>query len=286
MSRWTGRRRWLLVCVASFGVGPAFRAIEGIRQPDTTSFQGASPAVVPVWEGERLPSVAFVVTCKRSHQLADDPILFPGKSGASHLHSFYGNITTKADSDLESMLTGATSCDESLDSAAYWVPSPAPDIMRAYYDAGSADPSTVVAYWPGMKAIAGDPQVSEPGVKIAAFRCGEVGDGPDATRWFASPPSRCSSGQPIVRYTFGQCESVDDQRLAECAPGDAPRYVRLRLLMQFKGFAHSLGPHADFWNTWDQDQLEKLVAVCVRGERKSNLQIKQCRLPGTGPAIG
>ena len=55
-----------------------------------------------------------------------------------------------------------------------------------------------------------------------------------------------------------------------------------------KALTTSAGPparlHADFWNAWDAEVLNQLVAVCIRGERASNREIKRCRGPGTGPA--
>jgi hypothetical protein len=40
----------------------------------------------------------FSLLCDFSHQLADDPFMFPGQPGGSHLHQFTGNVTTNADS--------------------------------------------------------------------------------------------------------------------------------------------------------------------------------------------
>ena len=42
----------------------------------------------------KLRGVNFVSACTFSHAAADDPIVFPGRSGASHHHSFVGNATT------------------------------------------------------------------------------------------------------------------------------------------------------------------------------------------------
>jgi hypothetical protein len=38
------------------------------------------------------------ILCTIDHQRADDPIVHPGQPGASHMHSFYGNTSTKASS--------------------------------------------------------------------------------------------------------------------------------------------------------------------------------------------
>lgn len=48
----------------------------------------------------------FVVRCGYSHSLPDDPIVFPGQQGASHLHDFFGNTATDAFSTQASLLAG------------------------------------------------------------------------------------------------------------------------------------------------------------------------------------
>ena len=70
----------------------------------------------------RLRGVNFVSSCTFSHRAPDDPIVFFGKPGASHDHSFVGNTETNASSTLESLLAGATTCQRPGDTAAYWMP--------------------------------------------------------------------------------------------------------------------------------------------------------------------
>src|SRR5438128_12610277 len=43
-----------------------------------------------------LQGVNFVENCAFSHRAPDDPIVFPGKPGLSHDHSFVGNESTDA----------------------------------------------------------------------------------------------------------------------------------------------------------------------------------------------
>lgn len=38
----------------------------------------------------------FLAECPYTHRAPDDPIVFPGLPGASHMHSFFGNDTTHA----------------------------------------------------------------------------------------------------------------------------------------------------------------------------------------------
>lgn len=73
-----------------------------------------------------LTAQATTVTehCQKSHELPDDPIVFPGQPGASHLHVFAGNRTTNAFSTPQSLAANpATTCgDQPQDASGYWVP--------------------------------------------------------------------------------------------------------------------------------------------------------------------
>ena len=45
-------------------------------------------------------SIGWLLVCRPSHTLPDDPIKFPGQPGASHLHDFWGNASTTGSSTL------------------------------------------------------------------------------------------------------------------------------------------------------------------------------------------
>jgi hypothetical protein len=64
----------------------------------------------------------FYANCRFSHTNDDDPIVFPGKPGKSHPHTFFGNVSTDASSTLASLGAAETTCKPSADKAAYWVP--------------------------------------------------------------------------------------------------------------------------------------------------------------------
>jgi hypothetical protein len=53
--------------------------------------------------------------------LMDDPIVFPGRPGASHMHDFFCNAQTTASSTYLQMVAAPTSC-PSGDAAGYWAP--------------------------------------------------------------------------------------------------------------------------------------------------------------------
>ncbi len=96
---------------ATCGTGRASNAL--LREPDgfTGSFNGL---------GE------VRLTCGVSHHAYDDPIVFPGQSGASHLHTFFGNAGTNANSTYESLRAepkGSTCAGGAANKSAYWFPS-------------------------------------------------------------------------------------------------------------------------------------------------------------------
>src|SRR6185369_4163416 len=66
----------------------------------------------------------FVLRCPYSHSLPDDPIVFPGQPGVSHLHDFLGNTSTDAFSTYGSMTlsSATTTCPPTTgDTSGYWI---------------------------------------------------------------------------------------------------------------------------------------------------------------------
>jgi hypothetical protein len=89
----------------------------------------------------------FRFMCKPSHISKDDPVVYPGQPGASHLHMFWGNTGTNASSTYQSLrTTGQSTCDNRgtdtpLNRSAYWMPAMLdgaghvvlPDMINTYY---------------------------------------------------------------------------------------------------------------------------------------------------------
>jgi len=231
----------------------------------------------------------FVVECELSHVAADDPILYPGAAGASHLHAFFGNTSLNASSTLEELLVSSTSCENAQDTAAYWVPVLiddgevlAPTYSVAYYRAGlDVDVSTVQAYPPGLVMIAGDPLAVEPQpVSVVAWSCGN-----GSLRAILPPvcPRRaglhldvtfpdCWDGRNLdvpghrghVRYSSGgQCPDTH--------PVPIPQLIFSAIYPVFGDVSHMrlasgslLTGHADFVNSWNQEVIEGEVELCLR----------------------
>ena len=123
----------------------------------------------------------FNATCTYSHSAKDDPIVFPGLAGASHLHTFIGNNSTNANTTDESLLAlTASSCDPVQDHSAYWVPSliengqdVQPRQVIVYYGSLLADTTKTVPMPQGLRMIAGNSklQVPTPAGSVNAFYC-------------------------------------------------------------------------------------------------------------------
>lgn len=85
---------------------------------------------------------AFRFICEAGQILADDPIVYPGQPGKSHLHQFYGNLAANAYSTYQSLRTrGDSTCLNKLNRSGYWMPAMfdgkgnvvQPDYVAIYY---------------------------------------------------------------------------------------------------------------------------------------------------------
>jgi hypothetical protein len=98
---------------------------------------------------------AFRFICNPGQVLADDPIVYPGQPGASHLHQFYGNTGANAFSTYSSLRqTGQSTCMSPVNRSAYWMPAMLDgkgNVVR---------PDYVVIYY--KRKPASDPTVSDP----------------------------------------------------------------------------------------------------------------------------
>jgi hypothetical protein len=85
---------------------------------------------------------AFRFLCSAGQVLADDPIVYPGQPGKSHLHQFFGNTAANANSTYNSLrTTGQSTCQSPVNRSGYWVPAlldgrgnvVRPDVVAVYY---------------------------------------------------------------------------------------------------------------------------------------------------------
>ena len=119
-------------------------------------------------------SGAFRTTCDLAKFAFDDPIVFPGQPGASHLHAFFGNTAIDPNSTPETITaSGPSTCrGGTLNRTGYWVPAlfdsrtgevqtPAAGVF--YYKTGyGIDPKVVQPFPAGLRMIAGNKLATGP----------------------------------------------------------------------------------------------------------------------------
>ena len=117
--------------------------IEGLT-PIASNFDPASELVSNSIPSSAAPDVvgAFRFICMPGHLKSDDPIVYPGQPGKSHLHQFFGNDTTDSNSTYASLrAAGNSTCMSPLNRSAYWMPAVLnglgkvvrPDYVSIYY---------------------------------------------------------------------------------------------------------------------------------------------------------
>lgn len=134
----------------------------------------------------------FLADCPFSHRLPDDPIIYPGLPGASHMHSFFGSRVTDAHTDLADLQVGATNCNPSTDVSSYWVPT-------FYVNDQPVEPTIVTFYYLGEGVrddIIANIQPLPLGLRIVA------GNAAPPARTSPSPAGRaCTTTRPARRRT-------------------------------------------------------------------------------------
>lgn len=236
----------------------------------------------------RLKGVNFVSRCAFSHSAPDDPIVYPGRPGLSHDHSFVGNTTTNASSSLSSLLAGATTCERPGDTAAYWMPTlfvdaqpVTPTFAQIYYRRRTM--RHVEAFPPGFRMIAGSSKATAPqALRITYWNCGADG----GVRPTSSVPTCPDAGRHALRLhvTFPSCwdgknlDSTDHQShvaypvSGRCPARFAHALPQISLIYRYPvtgagnvslASGSEFSAHADFFNAWRQSDLQALVAGCL-----------------------
>lgn len=241
-----------------------------------------------VISGPQGEDAQFIVSCDFSHAAQDDPIVHPGQPDASHLHVFFGNTATDAFSTTASLVGGETSCDQPLDTAAYWAPALfrgdemlEPIAATAYYRAGvGMDPSVVEPYPAGLMMVAGNARATEPQpLSIVAWGCGVGSER-------STVPIPCPETRALrMMITFQDCwdganlDSADHHaHVAYSSGGACPAshpvpIPQLQFVVEYPVWGDVsdlvlasggvLTGHADFMNAWDQQKLETEVRLCL-----------------------
>jgi len=162
---------------------------------------------------------SFLVKCEFSHRAQVDPIVDFGKTTSFHMHDFFGNTTTNANSTYNTLRAGGTTCDDPGDKAAYWIPRVSwtdssgkktdltASITRFYYRLGAKSPNVDVNPHPALDTN-GDGQLDD-GLKIVTVQGKNVEWRCFNGTWSTTPPKQCSNGKLVVRVKFPDCLQVD-----------------------------------------------------------------------------
>jgi hypothetical protein len=232
----------------------------------------------------------FRVSCPYSHSRSDDPIVYPGQPGASHLHDFFGNRTVDAFSDESSLRAGTTTCSTSDDLSGYWEPEmyvdgksrPAPKMTIYYVGNAATEPMPS-----GIEMVAGDSHAM--GLQSTSILQWTCGDGtPKRTKpynckpWLKVDPGgvtalvkfpTCWDGSGLTRDHVaykgkgGNCpagfgHSIPLVRMflktGVFNPLDANHHVRISFS---SGKHYTL--HGDFFSAWDQARMNSLTHNCI-----------------------
>jgi hypothetical protein len=166
--------------------GNGWIPVDDAWKKQVSAYQATKPDRAPADAGN-LPE--FRADCEYSHRRADDPIVFPGLPGASHMHSFVGNKAVDANTRAGDLMTfTATTCKPVQDHSAYWVPTlydnktgkPVETTgFRVYYRSLQKSATGQMPMPNGLRMIAGDAKKKVPTPRGAQgqFYCAFYGPG-------------------------------------------------------------------------------------------------------------
>lgn len=179
--------------------------------------------------GTAAPDVvgAFRFICAPGHLAYNDPLVYPGQEGASHLHQFFGNLEADHNSTFESLRkSGESTCSSDLNRSAYWIPAlldgkgnvVTPDHAGVYYKRRpAADPwyeqyDNMPARLPrGLSYIFGwdATRASEPQDNHTGFRC--IGNGKLYSGTMTEALAQCEAGARfLVQISAPGCWNGSD----------------------------------------------------------------------------
>ena len=160
----------------------------------------------------------FRVVCGASHMSNDDPLVYPNQPGAAHHHTFFGNTSINAKSDLNNLASiGNSTCGGGImNRSGYWAPSMIntttntpiePDFAIFYYKAGGTPGALIKAPPKGLKMIAGNPKGNTSASGMSSYTCIPPNDGIARPfyGWYKSIPA-CEVGWEMdMSVGFNQC---------------------------------------------------------------------------------
>jgi hypothetical protein len=265
----------------------------GAGAPASAKVPGSGFRVIAATAPDYPEHVDWVTVCKPVKAAMDDPIVFPGKPGASHMHTFSGNLGVTAFSYASQLLGAPTNCTNSGDHASYWMPTlyvkgkaVAPYVTRIYYRAGTFTGASIRSIPFGLRMLAGNAMAVTPQKSnIAGWHCRLEGQG--AVTGKSAVPPQCP-GQSLLEASvvFPNCwdgknlDSVDHRSHMAYAVKyhcDAAHPVQIPQVTIAERFTPGttygtltlasmnspLTLHADFLDAWKQSDMDLLVARCI-----------------------
>jgi len=245
---------------------------------------------------------SFREPCAFSHMSFDDPIVYPGQLGKAHLHSFFGNTGSGANTTAANLATSgnSTCAGGTANRTSYWVPAmidtrtgtpikPSNSIFYYKTGANGVSPASVQALPQGLRMVSGNPNNFLP---EGPARYGCVGLGNDY--WAGSSIPVCAAGQDLImEVAFPQCwdgvnlDSPDHiSHMANPSKGlcpashpvavpvisfeihytvtatDAPGKWRLSSDSYDSNLPGGLSGHGDWFNGWDPAIMSTFIKNC------------------------
>jgi hypothetical protein len=259
-----------------------------VGQAITMGVESVGALPIPI-VGQGGSSGSFYSRCGFSHRLPDDPIVAPGRAGASHSHDFFGNRSTNAHSTYDSLRAAPGNCHRPADAAGYWVPTLYQDSqavsvhhVASWYGTGSKPPKGVRAFPAGLRVIAGDSRATAPQPQTVGWSC--EGSGARST----TIPLCNGDNRLRLHIRFPDCWNGRDLDIVDhkshlayssygACPATHPASMPILELVVYyvsrggSGMTLASGTaytaHGDFFNAWDQAQLERLVRNCLNAGR-------------------
>mgnify|MGYP000846091499 CR=1 FL=1 len=257
-----------------------------------------------------VPEPSFRVVCALTRVAPDDPIVFPGQPGRSHLHNFFASQVTAATTVDSLLAQSSTNCSRGyggVDFSGYWVPallkngSPVNSEsvrveLAAYYKrAGGASGVAVKQAIPrGLRMIAGDMMAGGP-QEMVYYKCAKNEDAGSQSKLGRGFPSCASDEMLIAELKFPDCwdgvnldsanhkshvaySTGSDARCSASHPVKLPQLTFELWYHGVNGPASSLSWasgdqysfHGDVISAWNTTAQANLVNQCINTARDCN----------------
>lgn len=261
----------------------------------------AGTITAPATAGSSTPG--WLIRCPYTHTALDDPIVHPGMTGMSHPHDFFGNRSAKATSTYRSMTSATTSCGTAADKAGYWIPALYRNgkkiattgswngvkvRQQIYYRDNNVRPGTRIQPFPAdLRLVAGNGHARSVAENPKLGREIYWGCSDNSQSGKPVAPVSCATGIITLHIGFPNCwngvltHRNDTAHVVYPKSGVCPAKNPIVLPRLIERFEYAVGRnssgitlasgrtftvHADFWNTWHQPGLNRLVSRCLNGD--------------------